>query len=343
MTTNRWSAVYSHHFVEPLYLFVDPVLRCFQKSSTRQVLLPNGNPEKGESVWPSLPLLPSPPSAIALSGVEDVRSVLENYALEDDPIEAFKRRQAQLAQVGGEIKTHPIAVHADVVHSLWCQSDSCLSGGGAASSWALPAEETGTVPRLHRLTVLALQTTVSPTPSHSSTNRSPGLCQHEGEGRGQRTEGQGGPAYSSWAVSAATSNQSCLSGRVCGTGTKQGHWPAPAPMREALAVFCGQGVSGPLLRSPWCPLMNWRLKNTGLLSTTNKSLNRTWQQHRYRLSSSARTHRSQDLIWDQQYSVLYHTFRMCILFYSSFFYNSLCVSDCADGLLQAMLEPWICF
>uniref|UniRef100_A0A673YBC5 Mitochondrial import inner membrane translocase subunit TIM50 n=1 Tax=Salmo trutta TaxID=8032 RepID=A0A673YBC5_SALTR len=35
---------------------------------------------------------------IALSGVDDVRSVLENYALEDDPIEAFKRRQAQLAQ-----------------------------------------------------------------------------------------------------------------------------------------------------------------------------------------------------------------------------------------------------
>lgn len=41
------------------------------------------------------------PSAIALSGVDDVRSVLENYALEEDPIEAFKRRQAQLAQVGG--------------------------------------------------------------------------------------------------------------------------------------------------------------------------------------------------------------------------------------------------
>ncbi|KAM4566797.1 mitochondrial import inner membrane translocase subunit TIM50 [Odontesthes bonariensis] len=34
---------------------------------------------------------------IALSGVDDVRLVLENYALEDDPIEAFKRRQAQLA------------------------------------------------------------------------------------------------------------------------------------------------------------------------------------------------------------------------------------------------------
>ncbi|KAM9701213.1 LOW QUALITY PROTEIN: mitochondrial import inner membrane translocase subunit TIM50 [Menidia menidia] len=35
---------------------------------------------------------------IALSGVEDVRLVLENFALEDDPIQAFKQRQAQLAQ-----------------------------------------------------------------------------------------------------------------------------------------------------------------------------------------------------------------------------------------------------
>nr|XP_060641394.1 mitochondrial import inner membrane translocase subunit TIM50 [Anolis sagrei ordinatus] len=35
---------------------------------------------------------------IALSGVEDVRSVLENYSLEDDPLEAFKRRQTQLEQ-----------------------------------------------------------------------------------------------------------------------------------------------------------------------------------------------------------------------------------------------------
>ncbi|XP_012683519.1 mitochondrial import inner membrane translocase subunit TIM50 [Clupea harengus] len=35
---------------------------------------------------------------IAISGVDDVRTVLENYALEEDPIEAFKRRQAQLAQ-----------------------------------------------------------------------------------------------------------------------------------------------------------------------------------------------------------------------------------------------------
>ncbi|XP_077421382.1 mitochondrial import inner membrane translocase subunit TIM50 isoform X2 [Vanacampus margaritifer] len=35
---------------------------------------------------------------IAMSGVDDVRSVLENYSSEDDPIDAFKRRQAQLAQ-----------------------------------------------------------------------------------------------------------------------------------------------------------------------------------------------------------------------------------------------------
>ncbi|XP_015706250.1 mitochondrial import inner membrane translocase subunit TIM50 [Coturnix japonica] len=35
---------------------------------------------------------------IALSGVEDVRSVLENYALEEDPLAAFKRRRSQLEE-----------------------------------------------------------------------------------------------------------------------------------------------------------------------------------------------------------------------------------------------------
>ncbi|XP_043536954.1 mitochondrial import inner membrane translocase subunit TIM50 isoform X1 [Chiloscyllium plagiosum] len=35
---------------------------------------------------------------IAMNGVEDIRTVLENYALEDDPIEAFKKRQELLAQ-----------------------------------------------------------------------------------------------------------------------------------------------------------------------------------------------------------------------------------------------------
>uniref|UniRef100_A0A8C3PK52 Mitochondrial import inner membrane translocase subunit TIM50 n=1 Tax=Calidris pygmaea TaxID=425635 RepID=A0A8C3PK52_9CHAR len=36
---------------------------------------------------------------IALSGVEDVRTVLENYALEEDPLAAFKRRRTQLEEV----------------------------------------------------------------------------------------------------------------------------------------------------------------------------------------------------------------------------------------------------
>ncbi len=53
-----------------------------------------------------------------------MRSVLENYALEDDPIEAFKRRQAQLAQVRGEIK-HTLFLY------IWTLSDLtglvCLS------------------------------------------------------------------------------------------------------------------------------------------------------------------------------------------------------------------------
>ncbi|XP_023393678.1 mitochondrial import inner membrane translocase subunit TIM50 [Pteropus vampyrus] len=39
---------------------------------------------------------------IALNGVEDVRTVLEHYALEDDPLEAFKQRQSRLEQVGAQ-------------------------------------------------------------------------------------------------------------------------------------------------------------------------------------------------------------------------------------------------
>ncbi|XP_007180037.1 mitochondrial import inner membrane translocase subunit TIM50 isoform X1 [Balaenoptera acutorostrata] len=35
---------------------------------------------------------------IALNGVEDVRTVLEHYALEEDPLEAFKQRQSRLEQ-----------------------------------------------------------------------------------------------------------------------------------------------------------------------------------------------------------------------------------------------------
>uniref|UniRef100_A0A2K6NF95 Mitochondrial import inner membrane translocase subunit TIM50 n=1 Tax=Rhinopithecus roxellana TaxID=61622 RepID=A0A2K6NF95_RHIRO len=35
---------------------------------------------------------------IALNGVEDVQTVLEHYALEDDPLAAFKQRQSRLQQ-----------------------------------------------------------------------------------------------------------------------------------------------------------------------------------------------------------------------------------------------------
>lgn len=44
-------------------------------------------------------------TAIALNGVEDVRTVLEHYALEEDPLEAFKQRQSRLEQVGAQIPT----------------------------------------------------------------------------------------------------------------------------------------------------------------------------------------------------------------------------------------------
>lgn len=43
--------------------------------------------------------LPVVPVAIAVNQVEDVRTVLEHYALEDDPLEAFKQRQSRLEQV----------------------------------------------------------------------------------------------------------------------------------------------------------------------------------------------------------------------------------------------------
>lgn len=124
----------------------------------------SGN-ESESHCWTSCSL-----SAIALSGVEDVRSVLENYALEEDPIEAFKRRQAQLALVGGQIKRTLLLFCLDVLRFDWF--DVRFSGGGAASGRALPAEEAGSLSRLHRHAFLALQTAVSPAPSYTSTNRS---------------------------------------------------------------------------------------------------------------------------------------------------------------------------
>lgn len=73
----------------------------------------------------------------------------------------------------------------DPAHGAACQGFLCLdellsvcpSGGGTASGRALPAEEAGTLFRLHHLAILALQTAVSPAPSHTSTNRSPALRQ----------------------------------------------------------------------------------------------------------------------------------------------------------------------
>lgn len=101
------------------------------------------------------------PSAIALSGVDDVRSVLENYALEDDPIESFKQRQAQLAQVRGGSEVGLTCVGVSPVF--------LCAGGGAATGQHLAAPETGTLSGLHHLTILALQAAVTPPPptSHS--------------------------------------------------------------------------------------------------------------------------------------------------------------------------------
>lgn len=49
---------------------------------------------------PKRPQIRVPVAAIALSGVEDVRTVLENYSLEDDPLAAFQRRRTRLEEVG---------------------------------------------------------------------------------------------------------------------------------------------------------------------------------------------------------------------------------------------------
>uniref|UniRef100_A0A8V5GS48 Uncharacterized protein n=1 Tax=Melopsittacus undulatus TaxID=13146 RepID=A0A8V5GS48_MELUD len=63
-------------------------------------------PHSHSSQWgpygvPMVSVLLSVPAAIALSGVPDVRPVLEHYALEEDPLAAFRRRRTQLEEVGG--------------------------------------------------------------------------------------------------------------------------------------------------------------------------------------------------------------------------------------------------
>lgn len=155
--------------------------------------------------------------AIALSGVEDVRSVLENYALEDDPIDAFKRRQAQLAQVGKKSNTHCFWVFVDVTDltlicfrrksSAWLNSPSRRNRGSRSA------------PSLHAFGALSSS---EPTPPQSSTNCSSAVCQHQGEGPEER--GGRRPAE-----------------QACSAGPQRGHWLASAPIRRS-------GAGGPLKR-----------------------------------------------------------------------------------------------
>ncbi|KAG2469086.1 TIM50 translocase, partial [Polypterus senegalus] len=70
---------------------------------------------------------------IAISGVEDVRMVLENYALEKDPIEAFKKRQAQLAQEE-EHRISEISRHKQQGLSLKWRQNLCIGSSEMCSA-----------------------------------------------------------------------------------------------------------------------------------------------------------------------------------------------------------------
>lgn len=127
-----------------------------------------------------------------------------------------------------------------------CPSPLCPPGGGAAPGRALPAEEAGLVPGLHRLAVLALQAAVTPpTPLHpprplilppTAARPSAGV-KVRGEARG----GGGGPAAPQLSHHKPT-DQSRLSGQVRRNRNRAGTaGRPPAPIREALPVFCGRG------------------------------------------------------------------------------------------------------
>lgn len=94
---------------------------------------------------------------------------------------------------------------------MLCPSPS-PTGGGAASGWAVPAEETGTLHRIHHLAVLAFQTAVSPTspsaPPHMSTNHSLAL------GCGAGPENSRGPVMSQWAGLLSLNVKRTLAGSV---------------------------------------------------------------------------------------------------------------------------------
>lgn len=71
--------------------------------SVRSPIKPMSHPIKCIGSAPKSPKRPQIRvlvAAIALSGVEDVRTVLENYSLEDDPLAAFQRRRTRLEEVG---------------------------------------------------------------------------------------------------------------------------------------------------------------------------------------------------------------------------------------------------
>ncbi|NXH58115.1 TIM50 translocase, partial [Rhabdornis inornatus] len=56
------------------------------------------HPENTKPNTPRTPQKSPKNQAIALSGVEDVRTVLENYSLEEDPLAAFQRRRTRLEE-----------------------------------------------------------------------------------------------------------------------------------------------------------------------------------------------------------------------------------------------------
>lgn len=112
--------------------------------------------------------------AIAISGVEDVRSVLENYAHEEDPIEAFKRRQAQLAQVLIAFlfpcQMSYLAVFSNI---SWMYAHT---GRRTETFGACATEETGTFIRYHRRSFLVSEAAVRTRPAHTHLKRSHPDC-----------------------------------------------------------------------------------------------------------------------------------------------------------------------
>lgn len=100
-----------------------------------------------------------------------MRSVLENYAHEEDPIEAFKRRQAQLAQV---LITFSFSL-SDVIFSGVCSYFMNIfahPGRRTETFGACATEETGTFIRYHRRSFLFSEAAVRTRPAHTHLRQS---------------------------------------------------------------------------------------------------------------------------------------------------------------------------